>query len=61
VTEVAGLVRDSRVKLLETLAGRIAAHACTFNDVERVSVAITKESPPVSEDVGPIAVRITRP
>ena len=60
-TDVATLVRESRVKLLETLAGRLASHARSFSGVQRVSVAVWKESPPVSEDVGPIAVRITRP
>lgn len=60
-TQIASLVRDSRVELLETLAGRIADHVCSMKKVERVSVAVMKESPPVSEEVGSIAVRITRP
>ena len=60
-TEVAGLVRSSETKLLESLAGSIAAHVCAFSGVDRVTVEVSKESPPVSEDVGPIAVRITRP
>ena len=61
VTEVVGeLVRSSETKLLESLAGAVAERVCAFSRVERVSVAITKESPPVAEEVGPITVRITR-
>lgn len=60
-TEVAELVRSSETKLLENLAETIASHVCTLTRVERVSVEVIKESPPVPEDVGPIAVRITRP
>lgn len=61
VTDVAELVRGSDVKLLETLAHAIAECACAFNGVERVTVEVAKEAPPVAEEVGPIAVRITRP
>lgn len=60
-TEVADLVRSSEYRLLEKLAEAIAAHVCAFSGVQRVTVEVTKGSPPVSEDVGPIAVRITRP
>ena len=60
-TDVADLVRSSRFQLLERLAESIAAHACALSGVQRVTVEVTKESPPVSEEVGPIAVRITRP
>ena len=59
--QVADLVRGSNVRLLETLAGNIASRVCSFTAVERVTVEVMKESPPVPEDVGPIAVRITRP
>ena len=59
-TEVAKLVRSSDAKLLEALAHSIASHVCTFNGVEAVTVEVAKESPPVAEDVGTIAVRITR-
>ena len=59
--EVGDLVRESNVKLLETLAENIASHVCRVTAVERVTVDVMKESPPVSEDVGPISVRITRP
>ncbi len=60
-TDVAGVVRSSQTRLLESLAEKIAARVCTLKPVERVTVEIRKESPPVSEDVGRIAVRITRP
>lgn len=60
-TEVAELVRSSETKLLENLAETIATHVCTLTRVERVSVEVIKESPPIPEDVGPIAVRISRP
>ncbi len=60
-SEVAELVRSSETKLLENLAENIASHVCTLTRVERVTVEVTKEHPPVPEDVGPIAVKITRP
>ena len=59
--QVAELVRASEVRLLETLAENIASHVCSSTRAERVTVEVMKESPPVPEDVGPIAVRITRP
>lgn len=61
VTEVAGLVRASRSQLLENLAESIARFACSLPRVERVTVAVAKESPPVTEDVEAIIVRIARP
>ena len=60
-TSVADLVRSSETNLLESLAEKIASHVCASTEVDRVTVEVMKESPPVSEDVGPIAVRITRP
>jgi dihydroneopterin aldolase len=58
---VAELVRTSGSKLLEHLAGSIATSVCSLSGVERVTVEVSKESPPVGEEVGTIAVRITRP
>lgn len=60
-TEIAELVRAGSFRLLEHLAERIAGHISRFLGVRGVTVEIAKESPPVSEDVGAIAVRITRP
>jgi len=59
--EIAGLVRASEVKLLEHLAETVAQRVCTVKTVDRVTVEVMKESTPVSEDVGAISVRITRP
>jgi dihydroneopterin aldolase len=58
---VADVVRTSSSKLLEHLAGSIATSVCSLSGVERVTVEVSKESPPVAEEVGKIAVRITRP
>ena len=58
---VAELVRTSSSKLLEHLAGTIAEQVGSLPGVERVTVEVSKESPPVSEHVGKIAVRISRP
>jgi 7,8-dihydroneopterin aldolase/epimerase/oxygenase len=60
-TDVAQLVRSSRSNLLEHLAGSIADHIGSLSGVERVTVEVSKESPPVREHVEEIAVRITRP
>src|SRR5687768_7549006 len=60
-TSVAGLIRESETKLVESLAEKVASHVCASKKVDRVTVELMKESPPVAEDVGPIAVRITRP
>ncbi len=59
--KVAELIRSSETKLLEALAEKIARYLCTFTRVERVTVEVAKASAPVEEEVGPIAVRITRP
>lgn len=59
--EVAELVRASETKLLETLAEAIASHIGRLNGVQGVTVEVVKESPPVAQEVGPIAVKITRP
>ena len=60
-TSVAELIRSSQTSLLESLAEKIASHVCASTKADRVTVEVMKESPPVSEEVGPIAVRITRP
>ena len=59
--EVVELVKSSETKLLETLAERLAAHIGGLTGVEHVTVEVVKESPPVAQEVGPIAVKITRP
>ena len=60
-SDVAQIVRSSRSNLLEHLAGSIAEHVGSLSGVERVTVEVGKESPPVKEHVEEIAVRITRP
>ena len=59
--EVASLVRNAEVHLLEHLAEQIAASVGTFPGVAGVTVEVAKQSPPIDEDVGPISVRIERP
>jgi dihydroneopterin aldolase len=58
--DVAGLVRSTETKLLESLAERIAAHVGAQDGVERVSVEVSKTSPPIDEDVRSVGVRIER-
>jgi dihydroneopterin aldolase len=60
-TKVAELARSTTCKTLEHLAHLIVSHIGEMDGVDGVSVEIAKESPPVSEDVGAISVRITRP
>ena len=58
--KVTELVRSSDVKLLERLAEEIAGLISHFPGVDRVTVELTKEEAPVSEDVGRVKVRIER-
>ena len=58
--EVAALVRSGSRRLLERLAEEIAGVLLAHMGVLTVSVDIAKESPPITENVGRIAVRIER-
>lgn len=60
-TQVADLIRSSEVRLLETLAEKIAALVRQYEGVRRVTVEVTKERPPIDEDVGAVVVTIERP
>ena len=60
VSQVAELAHDSETNLLEALAHKIAAFISTFPGVHGVSVEIAKESPPIAQDIGEVAVRIER-
>lgn len=60
VGEVARLVEDSNCALLEHLAENIAAHIASINGVNGVTVEVAKESPPLEQEVGTVAVRIER-
>ncbi len=59
-TEIAALVTSTTCSLLEHMAGKIASRMSKIERVHGVTVEIAKESPPVQEDVGSIAVRIER-
>ncbi len=58
--DVAALVSGARSALLENLAEKIAAHIAEIPGVNGVTVEIAKESPPIEEEVGSVAVRIER-
>lgn len=60
VHEVAKLIERSENRLLETLAGDIAAFVERISGVTGVTVEVAKADPPVEENVGRIAVRIER-
>lgn len=59
-TRIADLVRTSDARLLEHLAERIATTVLAFDRVNGVSVEISKERPPIDEDVGAVVVTIER-
>lgn len=56
----AELARDTEVKLLETLAERIAARITASEGVEMVTVEIAKDGPPIPERLRDVGVRIER-
>ncbi|MGO9029394.1 MAG: dihydroneopterin aldolase [Acidimicrobiales bacterium] len=58
VVDVVGGTRSYR--LLETLAGVIAADALIDERVESVTVSVRKLHPPLAADVASVGVRITR-
>ena len=60
VAEVAHLVEGSNCALLEHLAENIAAHIASIEGVNGVTVEVAKESPPIEQEVGTVAVRIER-
>ena len=60
VPETAKLIEQSEHRLLERLAGEVAAHIKRFPGVTGVTVEIAKEDPPLAEDVGRVSVRIER-
>jgi FolB domain-containing protein len=59
--EIAQLVRATEAKLLEHVAEKIAALIGTIQGVDGVSVEVTKESPPIEEDIRAVSVKIERP
>jgi 7,8-dihydroneopterin aldolase/epimerase/oxygenase len=60
VDEVAQLVETSHYRLLERLAAEISELICRNTRVTRVTVVVTKESPPVERVVDGISVGVTR-
>jgi FolB domain-containing protein len=59
--EIAGLVRSSKTRLLEAMAERVAQMVLDLPGATRVSVELSKEAPPIGEEVDSVGVRIERP
>ncbi len=57
-TRVADVIAASEVSLLEHLAARVISAVSRMDGVVGVTVQISKEPPPVAEDVEAISVRI---
>ncbi len=60
-TSVADLIRSSETSLLEHLAHKVGELVLTYDRVEGVTVEISKERPPIDEDVGTVIVSVERP
>jgi 7,8-dihydroneopterin aldolase/epimerase/oxygenase len=60
-SEIARMVRAMEANLLEYVAEQIASRICAMKGVDGVSVVVTKEAPPMEEDVKAVSVRIERP
>ena len=60
VEKVAALVRSGERNLLERLASEIADLLMSFIGVDGVTVEVSKEAPPIPEEIGGVAVRIER-
>lgn len=60
-TQVADLVRTSESALLERLGEKIVDLVMRYDRVEGVTVEISKERPPIDEDVGAVVVTLERP
>lgn len=58
VTRVADVVAASEANLLEHLAAKVISALSRMEGVQGVTVEISKQPPPVAEDVESIAVRI---
>lgn len=55
------IIREERFKLIERLAGRIAAATLTADQrLQQVTVKVTKLAPPIADFSGQISVEITR-
>jgi dihydroneopterin aldolase len=60
VAEVVEVAEGSSVRLLEHLAGRVAAFIMDLPGVQGVTVEVAKETPPIAQTVGGVAVRLER-
>jgi FolB domain-containing protein len=60
-SEIARMVQNMEANLLEHVADQIASHICAMTGVDGVSVVVTKEAPPMEEDVKAVSVTIERP
>lgn len=60
ISGVEGVVQGEAVKLIEHLAERVAGFLLDLPGVEKVTVEIAKESPPVPQTVGRVAMRVER-
>lgn len=58
---VSDLIRSSETALLEHLADQIADLVLTYDRADGVTVEISKERPPIDEDVGAVIVSVERP
>jgi dihydroneopterin aldolase len=59
-TRVADLLASTEAKLLEHLAQRIADSMLALGGIQKVTVEVAKESPPIEEETGRVGVRIER-
>lgn len=60
VSSVETLVKDSECRLLEHLADKIAAQITADRKAKRATVEVAKEHPPVTQEIGKIAVTMER-
>jgi dihydroneopterin aldolase len=57
---VADMVRSMEAKLLEHVAEKVASFICEMEGVDGATVEVTKEAPPIAEDVRAVSVKIER-
>jgi FolB domain-containing protein len=57
---VADMVRSMEANLLEHVAEKIASFICEMPGVDGATVEVTKEAPPIAEEVRAVSVQIER-
>ncbi|QDZ41259.1 dihydroneopterin aldolase [Euhalothece natronophila Z-M001] len=60
IADVKSLIETQKFSLIEKLASAIAQSLLNFNLVQKVSVSLSKPSPPIPNFGGEITVEITR-